>query len=443
MNATWLRYLPGFLRTRLDGRHMLQAVLGNTGWLFADKILRMGVGLSVGIWLARYLGPESFGQLSYAIAFVSIFSAIATLGMDSIVVRELVRHPEKKDEIVGSTLALKLIGGCLAYAIVLTAIWFMRPTDTLALWLVGIIALGMIFQAVDAVDFLFQSKVQSRYTVYAKNSAFLLATAVKVWLILNQAGLIAFAWVGLVEVIVGAVGLLIVYKAAGNVFSSIRVRFSLMHDLLSKSWPLLLSGLAVTAYMRVDIVMLKEMVGDQEAGIYAAATSLSEVWYFLPMVIVASLSPVIIKSRDTNPGLYIRRLRRLYFFMVWLAIGVALPLSLLSSWLVGTLYGQRFSEAAPVLAVHLWAGIAVFLGVASSQYLLAEQLQKISFYRTLIGLACNVALNLVLIPKWGAMGAAIATVISYFIATFSLVFFKKTRSHAVYLLTALFVGHRA
>lgn len=441
MNATWLKYLPSFLSARLDGRNTLQAVLGNTSWLFADKIVRMGVGLYVGIWLARYLGPEGFGQLSYAIAFVALFSAIATLGMDSIVVRELVRHPEKKDEIVGSAFFLKFIGGCLAFSIALTAIWFMRPTDTLSLWLVGIIALGMVFQAVDAVDFLFQSKVQSRYTVYAKNSAFLLASAVKVWLILNQAYLIAFAWVGLVEIMVGAMSLLLVYKAAGNEFFRIRIRFSLMHDLFRKSWPLLLSGLAVMAYMRVDVVMLKEMVGDREAGIYAAATSLSEIWYFLPMVIVASLSPVIIKSRDTNPDLYVRRLRRLYFFMVWLAIGVALPLSFLSTWLVGILYGQEFSEAAPVLAVHLWAGIAVFLGVASSQFLLAEQLQKISFYRTVIGLACNVALNFVLIPIWGSMGAAIATVVSYFIATFSLVFFKNTRPHTVYLLTALFIRH--
>ena len=441
MNATWLRYLPRFLRTRLDGRHTLQAVLGNTGWLFADKVVRMGIGLFVGIWLARYLGPESFGQLSYAIAFVALFSAIATLGMNSIVVRELVRNPEKKNEILGSAFVLKLSGGCLAFIVALTAIWFMRPTDTLSFWLVGIIALGMIFQAFDAVDFWFQSKVQSKYTVYAKNGAFLTASAVKIWLILNQAGLLAFAWVGLAEIMLGAVGLLFAFKATGNVFSSIQVRWPLAQNLLSKSWPLLLSGLAVTAYMRVDIVMLKEMVGNQEAGIYSAATSLSEVWYFLPVVIVASLSPIIIKSRDTNPDLYISRLRRLYFFMVWLAIGVALPLSILASWLVGILYGQQYMEAAPVLAVHLWAGIAVFLGVASSQHLLAEKLQKISFYRTLIGLVCNIAMNLALIPKWGAMGAAIATVISYFIATFSLVVFKSTRTHTIYLLTALFVRH--
>jgi len=422
----------------LHGRHTLQAVFGNTGWLFADKVVRMGMGLFVGIWLARYLGPESFGQLSYAIAFVALFSAIATLGMNSIVVRELVRNPEKKNEILGSAFVLKLSGGCLAFIIALTAIWFLRPTDTLSFWLVGIIALGMIFQAFDAVDFWFQSRVQSRYTVYAKNSAFLLASAVKVWLILNRADLIAFAWVGLGETIVGAMGLLIAYRSAGNVFSSIRTRSSLMYDLLSKSWPLLLSGLAVTAYMRVDVVMLKEMVGNREAGIYAVATSLSEVWYFLPVVIVASLSPVIIKSRDTNPDLYIRRLRKLYFFMVWLAVGVALPLSMVSSWLVGILYGQEFGEAAPVLTIHLWAGIAVFLGVASSQYLLAEQLQKISFYRTLIGLLCNIVLNMVLIPRWGAMGAAIATVVSYFVSVFSIVLFKDTRNHATYLLLSPF-----
>jgi PST family polysaccharide transporter len=436
MDAAWLKYLPLFLRTKIIGRHSLQAILSNSGWLFADKILRLGVGLFVGVWLARYLGPEQFGQFNYALAFVSLFSAIATLGLDGIVVRELVRHPERIDEILGSTIVLKISGGCLAFIMALSVTWLVRPEDTLTLSLVGIIALGMVFQAFDVVDFWFQSQVQAKFSVYAKNFAFLLISGVKIWLIVHHAGLISFAWAGLVEIIVGAGGLVFAFRTAGNMFASLNVRWPVVHKLLNESWPLLLSGLAVMLYMRLDIVMLREMAGDREAGIYAAATRLSEIWYFLPMVIVSSSFPVIIKSRDSTPGLYLSRLRKLYFFMIWLAVGVSLPLSFFSGLLVSILFGEGFKEAGPVFAIQLWASVAVFLGVASSQYLLAEQLQKISFYRTLIGLLCNAAINLVLIPKFGATGAAIATVVSYFIATFSLVLFRSTRAHAVCLLMA-------
>jgi PST family polysaccharide transporter len=190
--------------------------------------------------------------------------------------------------------------------------------------------------------------------------------------------------------------------------------------------------------MRLDVVMLQQMAGDREVGIYAAATRISEVWYFLPMVIVSSVSPSIIECHRLNPDLYIKRIRHLYSLMTWLAVGLSLPISLSSTWIVKLLYGPQFKEAGPVLAVHLWASVAVFLGVASSQHLIVEHLQKISFYRTLIGVACNIMLNLALIPKFGAMGAAIATVVSYFLGTFSMIVFKPTRAHTMYLLMAPF-----
>jgi PST family polysaccharide transporter len=439
MNAAWVKYLPAFIREKLESRHGLQAIIANTGWLFADKILRIGVGLFVGVWIARYLGPEQFGLWNFALAFAALFGAFATLGLDGIVVRELVKNPERQNELLGSAFALKLIGGAITLLIALIAISLVRSGETLTLWLVGLSAAGFIFQSVNVIDFYFQAKVQSRYTVYAANGAFVLMTLVKIALLLTSAPLIAFAWAGLGEIALTAIFLLVAYRVNHHNMREWRYDGRVVRELLKESWPLLLAGLAVMFYMRVDMVMLQQMAGDREVGIYAAATRLSEVWYFLPGVIVASVSPSIIRCRGTEPDLYISRLRRLYFLMAWLAIGVSLPLSLLSGWIISILYGVEFKEAAPVLAIHLWASIAVFLGVASSQYLLVEQLQKISFYRTLIGLVCNIALNLLLIPRMGAMGAAIATVISYFVATFSLMFFKATRGHTRYLLTAPFI----
>ena len=441
MHPVWLKYLPRFLQYSLEDRPNLHAILSNSIWLFADKVLRMGVGLFVGVWIARYLGPVQFGLWNYAMAFTALFGAFATLGLDGIVVRELVENPQRQNVLLGSAFALKLMGGAITLLLALLAISLVRSGETLTLWLVGLSAAGFIFQSVNVIDFYFQAKVQSRYTVYAANGAFILMTLVKIALLLTTAPLIAFAWAGLGEVALTAVFLLAAYRANHHNMRKWQYDGRVAHELLKNSWPLLLAGLAVMIYMRVDMVMLQQMVGDKEVGIYAAATRLSEIWYFLPGVVVASVSPSIIKCHGTDSDLYISRLRRLYFFMAWLAIGISLPLSLLSGWFVNILYGTEFQEAAPVLAIHLWASAAVFLGVASSQYLLIEQLQKVSFYRTLIGLVCNIALNLVLIPKSGAMGAAIATVVSYFIATFSLIFFKSTRKHTLYLLIAPFVRH--
>ena len=284
----------------------------------------------------------------------------------------------------------------------------------------------------------FQAKVQSKYTVLAANAAFVLLTLVKIYLLVESAPLIAFALAGLIEIVLTSVFLLIAYKVNHLNLRNWRYEGHEMWRLLKESWPLIMGGLAVTLYMRLDAVMLQQMVGDREVGIYAAATRLSEIWYFLPTIIVSSVSPAIIKSHSLDSVQYLISLRRLYFVMAWLAMAISVPLSLMSRPIVNILFGSEFGEAAPVLAIHLWASIAVFLGVASSQYLLLEHLQKISFYRTLIGLVCNILLNILFIPSMGAKGAAIATVMSYFVSTFSLLFFKSTRNHAAFLLIAPF-----
>jgi len=440
LNASprWVRFLPPSLRARIARRPNLQEILTNTSWLFADKILRMGVGLLVGVWIARYLGPRQFGLWNYAIAFAALFGAVATVGLDSIVMRELVRCPDKTNELLGTAFALKLIGGVLALLISTGAVAVVRNGDALTIWLVAISAAAFIFQSVNVIEFYFQAKVQSRFAVIAGSSAFALVTVFKIFLLLFSGTLIAFAVAGLGEIALTSLFLILAYRGRGKRTLDWKVSRQLLFKLLLDSWPLLLAGLAVTLYMRIDVVMLQIMAGEHEVGIYAAATRISEIWYFLPALIVASVSPSIIRCQGIDNALYLRRMRRLYFLMAWLAICVSFPISLMSGRIVELLYGPEFASAAPVLAIHLWACFAVFLGVASSQFLVVEHLQKISFYRTLIGLTCNVVLNLVLIPRMGARGAAIATVIAYFIATYSIVFFKASRAHTIYLLMAPF-----
>ncbi len=428
MNRTWTKYLPNSIRHRLEGRQNLQNIISNTGWLFADRILRMIVGMFVGVWLARYLGPEQFGLYSYALAFVALFGAFATLGLDGIVVRDIVRDPSCKDETLGTAFVLKLIGGTLTLLLTIGAISLLRSHDSLTRWLVGITAAGIIFQAFDTIDFWFQSQVQSKYAVYAKNIAFFLITLLKIALILFNAQLIAFAWAGLTEIVIASVGLLMVYRIKGHHIKAWRNSLTRAKSLLKDSWPLILASFSVVIYMKIDQVMLGELVGNETVGIYAAATKISEVWYFIPTAIISSVLPSIIKARSIDKGLYYLRLQRLFSLMTAIAVAIAIPMTFLSKTVVLLLFGKSFETAGPILTIHIWATLFVFWGVAQSPWDLAENLTRLSLMRTVIGAVINVVLNFILIPPYSAVGAAIATVISYAFSAYILnAFNAKTR----------------
>jgi PST family polysaccharide transporter len=419
-NQAWIQLLPPFLRSRLDGRYTLQKIVGNTGWLFADRILRMGVGLVVGVWIARYLGPEQFGLFNYAIAFVALITPLATLGLDGIVIRDIVRAPECRDETLGTAFVLKLLGGMLTLVLGTGIIMALRPQDTLLHWLVAIFSATTIFQVFDAIDFWFQSQTQSQYSVIARNIAFVVLALVRVVLIRLNAPLVAFAWAGLAETALAALGLLIAYRIQGNRLSVWRVSIARSKRLLQDSWSLMLSGIAILIYMKIDLIMLSELAGEKAVGIYSAATRLSEVWYFIPMAIVASASPAIIAAKQIDQKMYYQQMQRLFNNMTFLALSLTVPISFLSTTLVTSLFGNNYLESGVVLQIHIWSSIFVFLGVAQTPWDLAEELQKLAFVKTLIGAFINVLLNLFLIPQSGAMGAAIATLLSYAIVNYLL-----------------------
>lgn len=409
----WLRAVPAAIRARVEDRPRLQRVLFNTSWLFADRILRMGVGVLLSAWIARYLGTASFGALSYAMAFVALFGSFATLGLDGIVVRDLVRGLDL-GATLGTAFALRLTGSLVALACATATILVVRPGDPLEARLVVILAAATLFQSVDVVDFWFQSRVASRYAVIAKNGAFLVVAVVRAALVILRAPLVAFAWAAFLEAAVGAIGLAVVYRYnADRDRLPWRVSAARSRELLVASWPLIVSGMAITIYMRIDVIMLGSMIGDGGAGTYAAATRLSEIWYFVPTAITSSLAPSIVEAKAAGGALYYQRLSRLFAWMTGLAIAVALPMTLLSGPLTRLLYGDAYAAAGPVLAVHVWAGVFVALGVAQGLWDINEGLLNLGLYRTIAGAVTNVALNVVLIPRYGAMGAAIATVVSY------------------------------
>lgn len=411
-----MNIIPAFVRKKIEHRPNLLKIVDNIGWLFLDKILRMGVGLLVGVWVARYLGPEQFGLFNYATAFVSLFSAIAVLGLQGIVVRDIVRNPACKEETLGTAAVLQLIGGLLAYALILGTIYWLRPDDTLAMVLVAILGSTMLFKASEVAVYWFESQVQSKYTVWIQNGAFLVFAAIKVALILNHATLIAFAWATMAEALAVALLMAVVLGLCGPKLRQLRATLARAKVLLKDSWPLLLSGITITIYVKIDQIMLGQMVGDQAVGIYSAAVRISEVWYFIPVTVVASLFPAILETKQRSEAAYYARLQKLYDLMVWISVSVALPMTFLATPLVRLMYGDAYAEAGTVLAIHIWAAIFVSLGVASGKWFLIENRQIDKLNRSIAGAVLNIVLNLLLIPQHGVIGAAIATVISYAMA---------------------------
>ncbi len=411
-----MNLIPAFIHRRIAHRPNLVKIVNNIGWLFFDKILRMGVGLLVGVWVARYLGPEQFGLLNFALAFTALFGAIAGLGLQGIVVRDLVHDPKGAPLTLGTAAVLQLIGGLVAFLAILVGIAYLRPDDALARTIVAMFGSLMLLNASQIAVFWFESQVQSKYTVWVQNSVFLVFAAVKVTLILQRASLIAFVWTTVAEAAVVAWVLLIVLGKQGPALASLRVSANRAKILLRDSWPLTLSAIAVTVYMKIDQIMLGQMVGDEAVGIYSAAVRISEVWYFIPMAIVASVFPAILEAKKRSEAEYYARLQKLYDLMVLMSVAVALPMTFLATPIVKLLFGETYAVAGTVLAIHIWASVFVFLGVASEQWFLAENRQMLSLQRTVLGAVANIGLNLWLIPLYGAVGAAIATVVSQVIA---------------------------
>ncbi|MBS9903564.1 flippase [Vibrio alginolyticus] len=403
--------------TKLFSNGGIIKYLKNTSWLLGEKILRMSVGIFVSIWVARYLGPEQFGLFSYAQSFVALFAAFATLGLDGIVIRELVKDGSKRDELLGTAFILKFIGSILVLSLLTIAVFF-QSNDHQTNLLIFIIGSATVFQSFNIIDFYFQSKVLSKYVVYSNVYSLLLSSMLKVTLILNDAPLLAFAYVIVFDSLVLSIGFVYFYFKNKLTLFAWSFDKKLAKSLLKESWPLTLSGLVVSMYMKIDQIMINNMLGSIDVGHYAAAVRLSEVWYFIPMIISSSLFPAIINAKNISEELYYSRIQKLYDLMAWMAIAIAIPMTFLSSWLINMLYGEQFSESGGVLMIHIWSAVFVFLGVASSKWFIAEGLQRYSFYRTLLGAVLNIGMNLILIPLHGIYGAAIATLVSQIVASY-------------------------
>jgi O-antigen/teichoic acid export membrane protein len=404
-----------------------QKYFKNTGWLFAAQIFSMGASFIATIIIARKLGPGNFGQLSYAVSFISIFSILATLGIDNILYRDLIKHPEKKKEYLGTALTIKLIASFIT-AILVCIFAFYFGQDDVSKILIAILSIGLIFNAFQIINFEFQAQVKSKYPSIISCIANFTVNALEVMVILTGRGVIYLAIVATFGSILSAILYWYFYekKIEGKLFSW-KFDKNIAKNLLRDSWPLIFTGGFTLVYARIDQVLIKNMLGASQVGIYGVAVILAEVWNFIPGILVSSFFPAIINAKKTSEEIYYARLKKLSLLLLSLAIIISLSMTVLSSFFIHLIYGQAFMGASIILQIYVWSSVGTFLGVLASNYLITENNQKTLIFMTFIPMVINVILNIWWIPKYGIVGSAYATLISYSFGPLTLLLFKKTR----------------
>ena len=410
----------------------------NTGWMFIERVLSLGLLFIVGILVARYLGPQQFGVLNYAISIAALASPLCFLGLEGIVTREIVKSPKQSNEILGTSFVLMLSGCLTAFILVLIFSFLTSSNDLITQKLLIIIALSLIFECFYTIQCYYQAKVLMKYIAISLIISVFIASLFRLALIFYHFDLIWFGAAVTLQKIILTISILLFYIKNVSPLKFLKFNFSKAKSLLKDSWPLLLSSLSTIIYMYIDLAMLMWMKGSEDVGKYAIVVKISEAWYFIPTIICGSVFPAIISAREADSTLYKRRLFQLYKLMILIALLVAIPISIFSKPIIQYLFGSPYLSASNILAIHIWAGVFIFLNVASSKYLIAENLTKISFFRTFFGMITNVFLNILWIPRYGITGAAFATVVSYAIGTFSILFYPETHQHGLLMLKAFF-----
>ncbi|MDH5560821.1 MAG: flippase [Deltaproteobacteria bacterium] len=414
----------------------------NTSWLFTEKMLRMSVGLFVGIWVARYLGPEQFGLFSYAQSFVGLFATIATFGLDGIIIRELVKDDSKRGILLGTAFILKLIGAFLVLTTLAIAINF-TSNDKQTNILIFIIASAIVFQSFNVIDFYFQSQVLSKYVVFANIISLLLSSIIKIVLILNEASLIYFAYIITFDSFVLAMGFLYFYFHNSLSFGDWQFDITKAKELLKDSWPLLFSSGVLMIQARVDQVMLKEMTNSAEVGYYSVALKLIETFGFIPILLKSSLLPSIINAKNASVDLYLDRLLNFYRLIFLCFLFTAVPIFLFSEQLIVLLFGIEYQNAGILLSLMAIRLFFTDMGVARGIYILAENLFKFSLITMILGTITNIVLNYILINLYGTQGAIVSTIVSFFVTVFLIdLFYLKTSSNVLLMLKSIFTFYR-
>lgn len=413
----------------------LSKITLNTTWLVADKATRMIMSLVVGVWIARYLGPDNFGIWSYSGAFILIFFSLSTLGIDGLIVRDLAADPGSEHKILGSGLLLRLLTAVATYGLAFIGILILKGSEGIFLPLIAIMAISFFIQSFDVIDFYFQAKLLSKYTIMARLAALVIANGLRVGAILMTLSLFAFGWIQIAELLMAAFFLIFAYSRTGGAIRMWRVDMNYARKLFLSCYGLLIDSMLVVVTMQVDRIILESFYGESVVGMYSVAVNLAQLWYFIPVFLGASVLPFLVRKRQESEDAYNKALRTVWTVLFYISIAIGAVFSLGSEYIVDFLYGEKFLEAAPILGVYIWCCIFVFHVSIRSRSMIIESMEKyIGIFSLMMGLL-YVFLNFMLIPHLNAMGAALSSLISWAASVLIFpLFFKKTRKYPLLFL---------
>ena len=388
--------------------------LKSTAWLLLEKAVYLLISFVVTVALARYLQPTQFGNLNYLLALIALFLPIMSVGLNSIVSRELLLRPAAADKIMGSSLFLRFIA---SVSVVLVVVGFsgtyLAGNNQM---LFAILMVASVASAGQTIDFWLQAKLANHYAVLMRLLVLIGFSLMRLFAIYETAKFPVFIYLIAAELIITGLLYLVIYQRLSGRLLELKINRGEIKRLWRDSRWLLMSGIAAVIYLKIDQVMLGVMVDNYAVGVYAAAARVSEVWYFIPAAIVTSFFPKLVRNKQVAPITYQVDIQKLNDILFIFAVSIAVLISMIGDDLVAWLFGSSYSESSPIVLVHIWGAVFVFMRELFSKWLLAESLLTFSLLSQGLGALANIALNYFLIPTYGALGAAYATVISYSIA---------------------------
>ncbi len=398
--------------------------------------MQMAISLIVSIWTARYLGPSNYGLINYAAAYTAFFMAFCTLGINSVIVRELVETPEKDGTIIGTTLVLRAVSSICSALMIIGIVALVDRNEPMTIAVVALCSVGVIFQIFDTFNYWFQSQLKSKNTAIASFVAYFLTAVYKVILLILGKPVTYFAFATSVDYIAMAIMLIVFYKA--NKGGRLQFSWEYGKKLLEKSCHFILPGLMVAIYGQTDKIMLKQMLSERETGYYATAVSLANMWCFILSAIIDSVSPTIMEAHKSKNGTFEKKNKTLYVIIFYVSIFVAIVCTFFGEFAIKVLYGTEYLPAANPLRVIAWYVAFSYLGVARNIWIVCEERQKSVIYIYISAAIANVILNVIFIPLWGATGAAVASLIAQILTSVVIPFFiKDLRENAILMIKAI------
>jgi len=384
----------------------------NAKWIIGCKVVQAILQLIIGMLTARYLGPSNYGLINYAASVTAFLAPFMQLGLQATLVQEYIVYPEENQEILGTSLVMTLCSGFLSMLGVIGFSLVANWGETTTIIVCALYSISLICQAGELVQYWFQARMLSKYSSLAMLGSYVVVSAYKIYLLASGQSVYWFALTHAVEYGISGIIMFVAYWRIGGQ----RLQFSRKRakDLFSRSRYYILASLMITVFSNTDHIMLKLISGNAENGFYTTAITCTCVANFLYYGIVDAARPAILESRHQSTGKFDKYMAGLYSVIIWMSLVQSLVFTVLAEPIVLFLYGREYLAAVPVLQIIVWQIPFSYIGTVRNIWILGVDQHHILWKVNLCGALANVLLNAIMIPVWGACGAAFASVLTQF-----------------------------